>query len=96
MYYDNRSFLFYHRRLERLEGASLVRVRWYSEDDRDPNAIRPDHDVYVEIKDHHEAWSGERSTKRRFAIKEKNADSYFHGTFDLVPVIEKLEKKGHQ
>lgn len=94
VYFDNRNFLFYHRRLERLEGSSLIRIRWYT-DTLEPNweHIDPESNVFIEMKVHHEAWSGERSTKRRFAIKEKDVDSYLRGTLCLEPAVAKLRAK---
>lgn len=94
VYVDNSNFLFYHRRLERLEGSSLIRFRWYSDTlEPDINTVKPNSDVFVEMKVHHEAWSGDRSTKRRFAVKEKDMDAYLQGKLSLEPAIEKLRKK---
>eukprot|EP00742_Colponemidia_sp_Colp-10_P019120 GILJ01022155.1.p1 GENE.GILJ01022155.1~~GILJ01022155.1.p1 ORF type:complete len:518 (-),score=56.97 GILJ01022155.1:81-1535(-) len=45
------------------------------------------------MKVHHEALSGDRSTKRRFAVKEKDMDAYLQGKLSLEPAIEKLRKK---
>eukprot|EP00331_Platyophrya_macrostoma_P005047 CAMPEP_0176421702 /NCGR_PEP_ID=MMETSP0127-20121128/9327_1 /TAXON_ID=938130 /ORGANISM="Platyophrya macrostoma, Strain WH" /LENGTH=771 /DNA_ID=CAMNT_0017802475 /DNA_START=67 /DNA_END=2382 /DNA_ORIENTATION=- len=94
VYFDNRNFLFYHRRLERLEGSSLIRIRWYT-DSLEPNweRIDPDTNVYMEMKVHHEAWSGERSTKRRFAIKERDVDAFLRGNLSLEPAVAKLRAK---
>eukprot|EP00758_Cryptobia_borreli_P003547 Tbor_TRINITY_DN3821_c0_g1::TRINITY_DN3821_c0_g1_i1::g.5703::m.5703 len=94
VYYDNNDFLFYHRRLERLETCSLIRFRWYTDTlESDINALTPNSDVFVEMKVHHEAWSGERSTKQRFALKEKDLDSFIHGTLSPEHAIEKMLKK---
>ncbi|KAG5510526.1 hypothetical protein JKF63_06823 [Porcisia hertigi] len=94
VYYDNRKFLFYHRRLERLEGSTLIRMRWYSDTyAEDWNALQEDDNVFMEIKVHHEAWSGERSNKRRFAIKEKEVNAFVHAQLSLVPAVEKLKRK---
>ena len=94
VYMDNMNFLFYHRRLERLEGSTLIRLRWYTENlEEDRDRVAPDSDVFIEMKVHHEAWSGDRSTKRRFAIKERHVNDYFRGTFSLEPAIAKLKAK---
>ncbi|RNF03511.1 polyphosphate synthetase Protein [Trypanosoma rangeli] len=91
VYWDNNEFLLYHRRLERLEGATLIRMRWYSDPlESDWNKLAPTDSVFMEIKVHREAWCGERSNKRRFALKEKDVDSYVHGNLDLSPAVEKL------
>ncbi|KAK7196991.1 catalytic subunit of the vacuolar transporter chaperone 4 [Novymonas esmeraldas] len=94
VYYDNSKFLFYHRRLERVEGSTLIRMRWYSDTyAEDWNALQEDDNVFMEIKVHHEAWSGERSNKRRFAIKEKEVDAFVNAQLSLMPAVEKLKRK---
>ncbi|KPA77496.1 putative mitochondrial catalytic subunit of the vacuolar transporter chaperone 4 [Leptomonas pyrrhocoris] len=94
VYYDNSKFLFYHRRLERIEGSTLIRMRWYSDTyAEDWNAVEENENVFMEIKVHHEAWSGERSNKRRFAIKEKEVDAFVHAQLSLLPAVEKLKRK---
>lgn len=94
VYYDNRNFLFFHRRLERLEGSSLIRIRWYT-DSLEENWDRVDSEsnVFMEMKVHHEAWSGDRSNKRRFALKEKDVDRYLKGQLSLDPAVQKLRAK---
>ncbi|KPI86289.1 hypothetical protein ABL78_4636 [Leptomonas seymouri] len=94
VYYDNNKFLFYHRRLERIEGSTLIRMRWYSDTyAEDWNAVDENDNVFMEIKVHHEAWSGERSNKRRFAIKEKEVDAFVHAQLNLLPAVEKMKRK---
>lgn len=94
VYYDNDKFLLYHRRLERLDGATLIRMRWYGRPlDSDWNKLESKDSVFMEIKVHHEAWSGERSNKRRFALKEKDVDAYIRGDLSLKPALEKLRSK---
>lgn len=94
VYWDNNAFLFYHRRLERLEGSTLIRMRWYSDTyAEDWNWLAPDDNVFMEIKIHHEAWSGDRSNKRRFSVKEKEVDKFVAAELSLVPALEKLKKK---
>lgn len=94
VYYDNNKFLFYHRRLERIEGSTLIRMRWYSDTyAEDWNALQENDNVFMEIKVHHEAWSGERSNKRRFAIKEKEVDAFVHAQLSLLPAVEKLKRR---
>nr|CCC95787.1 unnamed protein product [Trypanosoma congolense IL3000] len=94
VYYDNDKFLLYHRRLERLDGATLIRMRWYGHPvDPDWNKLNPTDSVFMEIKVHHEAWRGERSNKRRFALKEREVDQYLHGDLSLRPALEKLRAK---
>jgi uncharacterized membrane protein YidH (DUF202 family) len=95
VYYDNNNFLFYHRRLERLEGSSLIRIRWYTDPlEPDWNTVASDQNVFMEMKVHHEAWSGERSNKRRFALKERDVNKYLRGQLSLDPAVQKLRAKG--
>jgi len=94
VYFENNHFLFYHRRLERLEGSSLIRIRWYTDSLQDDhNVVNPQDTVFVEMKVHHEAWGGDRSTKRRFALKDTDVDSYLRGELSLDPAVEKLRGK---
>lgn len=95
VYWDNPQFLFYHRRLERVEGSTLIRMRWYSDTfTTDWDALKPSDRVFMEIKVHHEAWSGERSNKRRFALKYDEVDDFVAAKLSLKPALEKLQKKG--
>ncbi len=59
VYFDNASLDVYHERLERREGATLVRVRWYGD------AAGDETEVYVERKTHHESWTTDSSVKER-------------------------------
>lgn len=48
----------YDSRLRRLDGAQVVRIRWYG-----PRSNKPDHQVWLERKVHREPWTRERSYK---------------------------------
>ncbi|KAK7202070.1 catalytic subunit of the vacuolar transporter chaperone 4 [Novymonas esmeraldas] len=94
VYFDNSELLLYHRRLERAEGSALIRIRWYSRIyATDWNALRGYHDVYVEMKVHHEPTSDERSNKRRFAIKEKEVDAFLEAELGVPRTVEMLKHK---
>ncbi|EPY22964.1 vacuolar transporter chaperone (Vtc4) [Strigomonas culicis] len=94
IYYDNNQFLFYHRRLERVEESTIIRMRWYSDTYAENwDRLEPTDSVFMEIKVHHEAWSGERSNKRRFALKEQEVDAFVAGHLSLLPALEKLQRK---
>ncbi|GLI63727.1 hypothetical protein VaNZ11_006790, partial [Volvox africanus] len=58
VYFDNKQLDVYHERLVRVDGASLVRIRWYGVD-----APAPEQGVFVERKKHRDAWTGEFSLK---------------------------------
>lgn len=94
VYFDNAQFLCYHRRQERLEGSTLFRIRWYSEfDAADANVVKPESDVFIEMKVHHETWSGDRSAKRRFSLKAKDVDGYLTERLPLTPYVAKMREK---
>jgi SPX domain protein involved in polyphosphate accumulation/uncharacterized membrane protein YidH (DUF202 family) len=91
VYFDNRQFTMYHKRMRRLEGSSLFRIRWYG-DERD--VADPNMEVFAELKVHHEAWSGEASTKRRFNLANKDMDAYLVGDLTLTDQSAKMRRKG--
>lgn len=95
VYWDNQQFLFYHRRLERVEGSTLIRMRWYSSPfAEDCNKLKPNDSVFMELKVHHEAWSGDRSIKRRFELKSEQVDNFAAGNLSLIDAVEKMKKDG--
>ncbi|KAH8676488.1 VTC domain-containing protein [Tricladium varicosporioides] len=87
IYYDNpEKFDLYEGRLKKTEGAEAIRLRWYGGMDTET--------IFVERKTHREDWTGEKSVKARFAMKEKNVNVYLKG--DLLPeaIFEKARKDG--
>jgi len=72
--------------LKKTEGAEAIRLRWYGGMDTET--------IFVERKTHREDWTGEKSVKARFAMKEKNVNAYLRG--DLLPeaIFEKARKDG--
>ncbi len=87
IYYDNpEKWDLYEGRLKKTEGAEAVRLRWYGGMQNET--------IFVERKTHREDWTGEKSVKARFALKEKNVNSYLRG--DLLPaaIFEKARKEG--
>lgn len=78
IYLDNAQCDSYHQRINRFEGAQLVRCRWYGMNDGGPDV-----DIYVERKTHHESWSGLKSTKERFVLPQKRIKQYLDGQLDL-------------
>ena len=59
VYFDNSACDVYYERLERQEGARLVRIRWYGE------SAGEDDELFVERKTHHESWTTDTSVKER-------------------------------
>lgn len=90
VYFDNTNFYMYHQRMRRLEGSSLFRIRWYGNE----GALQDDTGVFVELKVHHEAWSGEASTKRRFGLKACEVDAFLNGRMSLNETRDSMVRRG--
>ncbi|CAO3656718.1 unnamed protein product [Mucor fragilis] len=86
VYYDNDDFELYMGRLEKTEGAEAIRMRWYG--GMDTNTI------FVERKTHHEDWTGEKSVKARFPIKEKYLNAYLKGEYTTDELFSKIKEQG--
>ncbi|KAJ1944502.1 vacuolar transporter chaperone [Linderina macrospora] len=86
IYYDNEDLDLYQGRIEKSEGAEAIRLRWYG--DMESN------EIFVERKTHHEDWTGEKSVKERFSVKEKYVNDYLAGSFTLDAKIRKLREEG--
>jgi uncharacterized membrane protein YidH (DUF202 family) len=85
VYYDNDDFELYMGRLEKTEGAEAIRMRWYG----GMNA----NTIFVERKTHHEDWTGEKSVKARFPIKEKYLNAYLKGEYTTDELFLKLKEQ---
>ncbi|KAL2259414.1 hypothetical protein VTK26DRAFT_6918 [Humicola hyalothermophila] len=87
IYFDNpKTWELYEGRLKKTEGAEAIRLRWYGGMQNET--------VFVERKTHREDWTGEKSVKARFAIKEKNVNSYLRGELLPAAIFEKARKEG--
>ncbi|ORX58688.1 SPX-domain-containing protein [Hesseltinella vesiculosa] len=86
IYYDNDDFDLYMGRLEKTEGAEAVRMRWYG--GMDSNTI------FVERKTHREDWTGEKSVKARFPIKEKYLNAFLKGEYTVDELFAKTKEQG--
>lgn len=87
IYYDNpETWDLYEGRLKKTEGAEAIRLRWYG-------GMRNEN-IYVERKTHREDWTGEKSVKARFQLKEKNVNSYMKGELLPAAIFEKAKKEG--
>ena len=78
-YFDDDRLDAYHSRLERHQGATLLRARWYGERIDE----RADGDVFVERKTHHESWSRDGSVKERFRLRRGDLEGYVRGEIDV-------------
>ncbi|KAE8365371.1 VTC domain-containing protein [Aspergillus caelatus] len=87
IYYDNPdTWELYQGRLKKTEGAEAIRLRWYG-------GMKSDQ-IFVERKTHREDWTGEKSVKARFSLKEKNVNSYMAGALTTETIFDKMRKEG--
>lgn len=87
IYYDRPdTWELYTGRLKKTEGAEAIRLRWYGGMDTDL--------IFVERKTHREDWTGEKSVKARFAIKEKKVNDYLAGRVTPESLFEKMRREG--
>ena len=86
IYYDNDELELYLGRLEKSEGAEAVRMRWYGSVENTT--------IFMERKTHREDWTGEKSVKARFAIKEKLVNGFLKGEVPIDTLFEKAKKEG--
>ncbi|AFR94879.1 vacuolar transporter chaperone 4 [Cryptococcus neoformans C23] len=85
IYFDNQDLELYLGRLEKTEGAEAIRMRWYG--DVTGNTI------FVERKTHREDWTGEKSVKERFTIKEGKMNDFISGRYTMDDEFDELVKK---
>ena len=50
--------------------------------------------IFVERKTHREDWTGEKSVKARFPIKEENVNAFLRGEYTMDEEFRQLVKKG--
>jgi len=86
IYYDNEDLELYLGRLEKTEGAEAIRLRWYGGMDNKT--------IFVERKTHREDWTGEKSVKARFPIKEELVNAFMRGEYRMNDTFEEMRKKG--
>lgn len=86
IYYDNSNLDLYKGRLRKDEGAEAIRLRWYGGMNSDQ--------IFVERKTHREDWTGEKSVKARFALKEKHVNDFLAGRYTVEQAFEKMRREG--
>jgi SPX domain protein involved in polyphosphate accumulation len=86
IYFDDKEMDLYYGRLLKTEGAEAIRIRWYGGMSTDT--------CFIERKTHREDWTGEKSVKARFPIKESKINDFLHGTFTAKQLFEKARKDG--
>ena len=78
VYFDTPDLHVYNERLNRMQGATLVRCRWYGSKEFSTSAKNNDDDiVFFERKTHHGSWSLENSVKERFSLPRVKALKFF-------------------
>jgi len=86
IYYDNPdTWELYEGRLKKTEGAEAIRLRWYGGMENET--------IFVERKTHREDWTGEKSVKARFTLKEKNVNAFMAGQMTVEEVFAKMRKE---
>lgn len=86
IYYDNtEKWDLYEGRLKKTEGAEAIRLRWYGGMSSDK--------IFIERKTHREDWTGEKSVKARFQMREKHVNSYMKGEMLPEAIIGKQRKE---
>ena len=73
-------------RLKKTEGAEAIRLRWYGGMESDQ--------IFVERKTHREDWTGEKSVKARFSLKEKYVNAYLAGRMTVESIFDKMRREG--
>ena len=86
IYYDNEDLDLYYGRLRKDEGAEAHRLRWYGG--------MQSNTIFVERKTHREDWTGEKSVKARFSLKERHVNDFLHGKFTVEDAFAKMRKEG--
>lgn len=89
VYFDNEDHELYMGRLQKNEGAEAIRIRFYGDLKNENNV------VFVERKRHCESWTGEKSKKLRFKIKEKYVDDFITGK-DIWKHVKEMNVKSKE
>ncbi|PYD21840.1 hypothetical protein DND58_30605, partial [Pseudomonas syringae pv. pisi] len=63
-----------------------IRLGWYG-------GMKSDQS-FVERKTRREDWTGEKSVKARFALKEKNVNAFLRGEYTATQAFEKMRNEG--
>jgi len=77
VYFDSKDLRVYNERLNRLQGARLVRCRWYGSKVFSQKKSNANDIVFFERKTHHESWSLENSVKERFSLPRDQALKFY-------------------
>lgn len=86
IYFDDKEMDLYYGRLLKTEGAEAIRIRWYGGMSTET--------CFIERKTHREDWTGEKSVKARFPIKESKVNDFLKGNYTAKQLFEKARKEG--
>lgn len=73
VYFDSGDMTLYKARIARLEGAQLLRARWYGN-----NMPTADGIIFLELKTHHEQWVKNQSVKERVSVQERDMPAFLN------------------
>lgn len=89
--------------MEKTEGAEAIRLRWYGDVDNKTVCVPQylyvlstltSHKIFVERKTHREDWTGEKSVKARFPLKEHLINPFLRGEYTVDADFQQLVAKG--
>lgn len=84
LYFDNKNFQLYNKKVDRGAEASSLRLRWYGQLSSKP-------EIFLEQKNVHENGT---SDEHKFAIKEKYVKPFLDGDYKMEKSIQKMERQG--
>lgn len=91
IYLDNDGLTSYHNRINKQEGADLIRLRWYGD-------LKNSKKIFIEQKVHHEDWTTESSSKDRFQMNKEsiydflsNKGHYYVSDGTSLELVEKIK-----
>jgi SPX domain protein involved in polyphosphate accumulation len=70
VYFDSPDMSLYKERIARVEGAQLLRARWYGSKPTGGGII------FLELKTHHEKWVNTKSIKERASVRERDMQTF--------------------
>lgn len=84
LYFDNKSFELYNKKVDTSKGAESLRLRWYGQLSAKP-------DIFVEQK---VADGSGESRESKFTIKDKYVTPFLDGEYAMEKTIAKMERQG--
>ncbi|KAL2257329.1 hypothetical protein VTK26DRAFT_320 [Humicola hyalothermophila] len=86
LYFDNKKFDLYSKKVERETEASSLRLRWYGQ-------LKDRPEVILEQKTLHANGSSE---ERKFPVKKKYVMPFLDGEYKMEKSVQKMERKGRK